>query len=289
VSRDPRQLYLDLLKQCLTFMLWDARDGSRHELRARRRFGYAVALRDVRGWQRVVRGARFSWSLVKSAWTPLNPADRAEGRDWPALAHTMVGTARLDNVQACVEDILRDRVPGDLVETGVWRGGVAIFMRAILACHGDTGRLVWVADSFAGLPRPDDHSYPADRGYDLSGIASLAVPLDEVRDNFRKYGLLDDQVEFLAGWFKDTLPAAPIERIAVLRLDGDLYESTILALEHLYPKLSPGGYVIVDDYVNSPPCQQAVNDYRAAHDIVEEIVQIDWSGVYWRKAASPRP
>jgi O-methyltransferase len=110
----------------------------------------------------------------------------------------------------------------------------------------------------------------------------LAVPESEVRANFERYGLLDDQVRFLPGWFKDTLHNAPIEQISVLRLDGDLYESTIQALDGLYPRLSPGGFCIIDDY-QLPYCRQAVADYRDKHGITSEIVDIDGSGVLWRK------
>ena len=166
---------------------------------------------------------------------------RAEGLDWPARAHTMIGLKRLANVRECVETALAEGVPGDLIETGAWRGGTTIFMRAVLKVHGVTDRLVWVADSFAGLPAPDAERYPRDQGDQLQAFPQLAVPLDRVRDNFRRYGLLDEQVRFLEGWFRDTLPNAPIERLAVLRLDGDLYESTIQAFESLYDRLSVGG------------------------------------------------
>ncbi len=105
-----------------------------------------------------------------------------------------------------------------------------------------------------------------------------------MQDNFRRYGLLDDQVRFLKGWFRDTLPDAPIERLAVLRLDGDLYESTIQALECLYDRLSAGGYVIVDDYGNVAGCRQAVHDFRAQRGINDPIRPIDWAGVYWRRS-----
>ena len=151
----------------------------------------------------------------------------------------MVGRLRLDNVHACVERALAEGVPGDLMETGVWRGGVTIFMRAILAAYGVTDRTVWVADSFAGLPPPRPDRYPADRGFDLSNVRYLAVSRAQVEENFARYGLLDTQVQFLEGWFRDTLPEAPSERLAVLRLDGDLYESTHDALVHLYDGLSP--------------------------------------------------
>ena len=263
---DLRDLYLDLMKQCLTFMLWDAKDGSLLEMRGGPVYALAI------GVKRLLR-------LVK----PLDPALRAGGRDWPALAHTMVGTKRLDNVRDCVEDVLRNRVPGDLIEAGVWRGGVTIFMRAILRAHGVRDRTVWVADSFAGMPRPDSARYPEDGCYDLSGFKSLAVPVGEVRANFARYGLLDGQVAFLEGWFRDTLPAAPIERLAVMRLDGDYYQSTMEALTYLYPRLSPGGFVILDDYFVLSPCRKAVDEFRASHGITEELLDIDGTAAYWRK------
>jgi O-methyltransferase len=202
-------------------------------------------------------------SLADWLYDQFDEPVRAEGRDWPARAQTMIGLKRLANVWECVESVLADNVTGDLIETGVWRGGTTIFMRAILKVHGVTDRLVWVADSFAGLPPPDLARYPLDRGITLHQFPQLAITLERVRDNFRRYGLLDEQVRFLKGWFRDTLPDAPIERLAVLRLDGDLYESTIQALDGLYDRLSAGGYVIVDDYGNVAGCRQAVHDFRA--------------------------
>jgi hypothetical protein len=209
---------------------------------------------------------------------------RQEGGGWPQVAHTMIGLRRLDNLQFCVEDVLARGVPGDLMETGVWRGGACIFMRAILKAHCVSDRRVWVADSFEGLPKPDSRKYPADAGLRLHTMPALAVSLEEVMQNFQEYGLLDEQVRFLKGWFRDTLPKAPVERLAVLRLDGDMYESTIEALEHLYPRLSTGGYLIVDDYGAVPACRRAVDDFRQAHGINEKIAEIDWSGVCWQRA-----
>jgi O-methyltransferase len=200
------------------------------------------------------------------------------------VSHTMIGRKRLNNLEHCLAHIVADAVPGDLIETGVWRGGASIFMRGFLRAHGIEDRLVWVADSFAGLPAP---SRPEDAGYDLSSAAwpGLAVSLEAVQALFRRYGLLDDHVRFLKGWFKDTLPTAPIDRLALLRLDGDLYESTIDALEALYAKVSSGGYVIVDDYFSMPPCAQAVDDFRRRHGIGDALITIDRQGVYWRKSA----
>jgi hypothetical protein len=206
---------------------------------------------------------------------------------WPAFAHTMIGAPRLNNVQFCVESVIADDVPGDLIETGVWRGGTTIFMRALLKAHGVTDRRVWVADSFAGLPPPNVAEYPSDAGLDLYTYSELAIPLEEVRGNFERYGLLDEQVRFVKGWFRDTLPNAPIEELAVVRLDGDLYESTMDGLVNLYPKLSPGGYCIIDDYGHIDACRKAVDDYRDAHDIDETILEIDGAGSYWRRDARP--
>jgi hypothetical protein len=208
---------------------------------------------------------------------------RENGVDWPSRAHTMVGIKRLENLRACARSVFEDGVPGDFMETGVWRGGATIFMRALLAAYDDPARAVWVADSFAGLPAPDPVAYPADAGDRLHLEAPLAVSLAEVRENFSRYGLLDERVRFVPGWFRDTLPACPVERLALLRLDGDMYESTIVALEALYPRLSVGGYVIVDDYGAIAACKQAVDDYRARNGIHDEIHSIDWTGVFWKR------
>jgi O-methyltransferase len=196
----------------------------------------------------------------------------------------MIGMQRLTSLQRCVETVLAEGVVGDLVECGVWRGGASILMRAVLAAYGDETRRVWLADSFAGVPPPDTVNYKADKGIRLHRHANvLGVPEAEVRANFERYGLLDEQVRFLPGWFKDTLADAPIEQISVLRLDGDLYESTIQSLDALYPRLSSGGYCIIDDYHVFSACEQAVADYRQKHQISAEIVEIDGTGVLWRK------
>lgn len=213
-----------------------------------------------------------------------DPAARELGRDWPLTALSMIGTRRMDNLRWVCEMAIRDGIAGDFVETGVWRGGSCIFMRAVLQAHGAADRDVWVCDSFEGLPPPDASQFPADTGLMLNEYAGLAISLDEVQENFRRFGLLDERVHFVKGWFKDTLHKAPIERIAVLRLDGDLYQSTIEALEALYPKVSSGGYVVVDDYGAFDACKQAVHDYLGAHERGEvTITDIDGIGAWFRK------
>lgn len=208
---------------------------------------------------------------------------RAGGEVWPGYADTMVGRKRLDNLEFCVRNVLADKIPGDVIETGVWRGGSCIFMRGLLAAFGVTDRKVFVADSFEGLPKPDVSKYPVDKGDILHQFDFLAVSEAQVRANFARYGLLDEQVVTIKGFFADSLPHAPIDKLAILRLDGDMYSSTMDALNALYDKLSPGGYCIVDDYV-LPTCERAITDFRSAHGITEPLITIDNIAKYWRKA-----
>ncbi len=220
---DSRSAYLDLLRRDLT------------------RYGQDELV--PVGWYRLGRPLFNARNFVLVRKRPFNAYARDRGLDWPADALTMIGMQRLTSLQHCVETVLAEDVPGDLVECGVWRGGAAILMRAVLSAYGDQTRRVWLADSFAGVPPPDPANYQADKGIKLHRHANvLGISEAEVRANFERYGLLDEQVRFLPGWFKDTLADAPIDQIAVLRLDGDLYESTIQSLDALYPACRPGGF-----------------------------------------------
>ena len=276
VTRDS---YIELLKDCLTASLYDESawrviEGSRtpEEKSLKHPFRFFNGL--IRHW--IVSLCR-SRSILLVEERPYEAAQRIEGRDWPCFGYTMVGRQRLDNVQVCIEDILRNKVPGDLIETGAWRGGTTIFMRAVLKAHGVTDRTVWVADSFEGLPAPASDT----DGDDLSGVKYLKVPLEKVKANFARFDLLDDRVKFLKGYFCDTLPNAPIERLAILRLDGDLYSSTMDSLRNLYHRVSPGGYVIVDDYHSWASCREAVTDFLGENKIDTEIRTVA-DGAYWK-------
>ena len=206
-----------------------------------------------------------------------------QGQTGPSFGFTLLGTKRLDNLQYCVETAIKDGIAGDLIETGVWRGGASILMRAVLEAYPHEERKVYLADSFEGLPAPDVANYPVDRGDLHHKYNYLAVSQQEVENNFESYGLLDEKVVFLKGWFKDTMPAAPMDKLAVMHLDGDMYESTMEVLVNLYPKLSPGGFCIIDDYA-LPRCRKAVNDYRKEHQINDEVIKVDFTGIYWRKS-----
>ncbi|MBW8484305.1 TylF/MycF/NovP-related O-methyltransferase [Actinomadura parmotrematis] len=234
--------------------------------------------------------------------TPWRPGDRFDaaarraGADWPSRAHTMVGLARLDHLEALVGRILADGVPGDLLEAGVARGGTTIFLRGLLKAHGRTDRTVWAADSFRGFPRPGEPGGDSPLAGRIAGALAGAAAdsayarflrgtsLAEVRHAFDTYGLLDERVRFLPGWFGDTLPAAPVDRLALLRLDADLYGSTRDALAALYPKVAAGGYVVVDDYLVIDECRAAVHDHLDAAGETADLEEIDHSAVFWRKA-----
>jgi hypothetical protein len=202
--------------------------------------------------------------------------------DLPPWPMTMIGSQRLGNVEQCIRRVIDDDVPGDFIETGVWKGGTTIFMRGILKALGVTDRRVYVADSFEGLPPPDPAKYPADRESVFHLWSELAVDVATVKENFARFGLLDDQVEFVKGWFRDTLPALRGHTWAVIRLDGDLYESTMDALENLYAGLSVGGWLIVDDY-EIEACRRAVTEFRVSRSIADPIKEIDGYGVCWQK------
>lgn len=205
---------------------------------------------------------------------------REQGWDWPSAAPSMIGLKRMENARSECERVIKAGVPGDFMETGVWRGGAVMMMRAVLKAYGITNRRVFAADSFAGLPPPTEGVAP-DAGAEFHTWTDFAVSLDEVKANFARYGLLDDQVVFIEGLFKDTLPTAPVVQLAVLRLDGDMYESTRDGIVNLYPKLSPGGTLIADDYYLFKAHRAAVDEYRAAHGITEPIIRIDEFGAYW--------
>ena len=268
-------LYLDLLAKTLSFSLWPEPP---HPLHLGNEFRPNLRRTAVSAISKALH--RFGLDLTKRV--SYNQHHRDHGLVFPLYAETMIGAKRLANIRTCAETVLRDDIPGDFIETGAWRGGACIFMRAILKAHGVTTRRVFVADLFEGLPRPDPEKFPVDAGDKHHLNTFLVASLESVQDSFLKYGLLDEQVVFLKGYFSDTLPKAEIDKLALLRLDGDMYGSTMDALANLYAKLQPGGFCIIDDY-DLGGAHQAVNDFRASNSIVAPLTSIDQTGVFWRK------
>ena len=271
------ELYVNLLKQCLTRKIFET-----------------DALVDVMGWPEggALGSPEDVWRVLReNKMRIVRPANRQElegyrtGEKWHPYADTMIGVQRLDNVHELASRVIEAGVPGDLVEAGVWRGGVLALMRAILRAQNQSDRHVWGFDSFKGLPDPDLERYPQDAQMDRDAnyLPHIGVTKEDVERNIRKYGLLDEGITLVEGWFKDTLPNANVEKIALLRLDGDMYESTMDSLEYLEPKVSQGGFIIIDDYNSWEPCKAAVHDYREKKGIDASINPIDWTGIWWQK------
>ena len=271
-------LYIDLLKRCLTASLYEESSWVLLHGPMKVESGLVPYIqRSILSFLRT-KGLR----LVRTSGT--DPSLRSKGRDWPLFGMTMVGTCRLENVQSCVESVLAEGIPGDFVETGVWRGGTCILAKALFREHGADERSVWCCDSFEGMPIPSGKDKSINANSDFSDRDYLAVSQEQVQENFERFGLLDNRVHFVKGWFSQSLPKASIGRIAVLRMDGDLYDSTMDAMNNLYDKVSIGGYLIVDDYLSWPGCKQAIDEFRESRNIPDPLMPIDDDGVFWRKS-----
>jgi Macrocin-O-methyltransferase (TylF)/Coenzyme PQQ synthesis protein D (PqqD) len=270
-----RRSYLDLLKRTLVNLVYPE-DAVRID---------SALGGTVNGDIRLLRDVRYARPDVYDEVV----ASKLEGGVDPfagtKFAHTMIGLSGLDNLERCAHRVFADGVQGDFLEAGVCYGGASIFMRALQVAYGEEERATWLADTFAGVP-PPTHEVDREHELDLTEerVPWMAASLETVRDNFATYDLLSDQVRFLPGLFADTLPGAPVERLAILRVDGDLYSSTRDALDALYDRVSDGGYVIVDDYGCLDPCRIAVDDFIAERGLDVELHQVDWTRVCWRKS-----
>ena len=218
---------------------------------------------------------------------PLDLHQRDIGAEWPMVALTMVGSLRLSHVAYVLARVIEDRVPGDFIECGAWRGGASLMASLSLRLLEESHlRQVHVADSFEGLP---EKRYADSPGWDgWHRLDYLRVSRQEVERNYQAFGIdvvgqspSQHGVHFHEGYFVDSLPRArqpggalsdqEARPLAVIRLDGDMYDSVMDVLFHLYDRLSIGGWVVLDDYPDVGETQQAVDDFRAWHDIEEPI------------------
>ena len=250
-QEELRSRYLDLMRDCLTGAIYD---------------DPALAMSTDGGLR------------------PYDPATRELGMDWPARAHSMIGRKRMLQLQRAAEFVIERQVPGDLIETGVWRGGASILMRGVLAAwrrHRPerVGRRLVRRAADAGR-RTD----PIDRAQ----RSRLPRPRDlgrKGRGNFALYDLLDDQVRFLDGCFSDSLRGADQQargappRRRPLRVDDGRARGPLR-------QGRPRGFVIVDDYGVFPNCRAAVADFRGERGIHERIYNIDGSGVFWQRGVA---
>ncbi len=266
-----QERYLDLIKRFLIRYEFDEEIIEYRDLRSTTKFRHGLKMLlkflpdDV-------------FVLEKSKKRELS--ERLEGKDWPVTAESMIGLKRMNQLHDALRVIENEDIPGDIVETGIWRGGALIFAASFLEIYGVKGRKIFGCDSFEGLPKPST-AYPVDLGDIHYQFDYLSVAIEQVRRNLKKYNVSLDSVTLVKGWFSDTLHKLDTDKVAILRLDGDMYSSTIEALEALYHKVAPGGFVIIDDF-SLKGANQAIVDFLNQRSIAVEFVKIDDTASYFR-------
>lgn len=213
---------------------------------------------------------------LKESTTEAQLVGRINGLHW--AGYTMIGLRRLDNLQYCIEQVVKNNIPGAIVEAGVWKGGAMIFATAVLQTLG-ADRSVYVCDAFEGLfPKP---IHECDEWTEKNDFSPLSVTIEKVKENFNTFGYLTPNVCFKHGWFSDTLPSIT-EPISVLRIDGDTYQSTMDTLV-LEPQIPSGGYIIMDDWAIESS-KKAFLDYFKDRGVTEEdTIPVDTLSRYWKK------
>jgi O-methyltransferase len=202
------------------------------------------------------------------------------------VPHTMVGLRRLRNLDRLVGLLDAEGVAGDVVECGTCNGGSGALLASV-ACRSPMRRHTWLLDSFAGMPPAGPQDGPDAAAY----TGTCKGSLDRVRDVLHRAGVSASAFTLVPGWFHETLPTLPGGTIALLHIDADWYDSVRVCLEHLYDRVCPGGYVVLDDYGYWQGCRTAWQQFRQARGLDVELNPVDGIGVWFRKpnAASPAP
>jgi O-methyltransferase len=195
--------------------------------------------------------------------------------------YSMCAYNEIKQTQDLLVDVINNNIEGSLVETGVWRGGIGMWMQAILKYY-NVRKDIWLFDMFGLFPEPI-HEKDKYINNIIKFLFANPPTVDDVRNNFRKMDLLDSNIKFVVGEFKNTVPVSKINNIALLRLDGDHYDSTMIVLENYYWNISKGGYCIIDDYNNEHiACRNAVDEFRLKHSINNKIIDTHGGSVYWQ-------
>ncbi|XWV25715.1 macrocin o-methyltransferase [Tupanvirus soda lake] len=194
--------------------------------------------------------------------------------------YSMCDTNKINQMKFLLDNVIKKNINGSIVETGVWKGGMGMWIKCILKYHNDC-RDVWLFDTFKYFP---NSQYQTD--INIHGITNILFEkmpsADNVKYNFQKFGLLDDKIHIVPGNFNDTLSLVNPGKIAILRLDSDYYDSTLYVLEMYYWRVVKGGYVVIDDYNNNHVgCKKAVNDFRSKYNIINSIYDAHNESIYW--------
>ena len=215
----------------------------------------------------------FGWRQI-AIWDKVHP-------------YTMTGPIRIYSLIEAVRYIVKNDIPGDFLECGVYKGGSMMAVALTLMSMGVSDRKLWLFDTFAGMPKPEDvdvnfRGKPAIEKFSRHRIDDesstwVNVPLEDVRDAMRLTGYPEKNINYIKGMVEDTIPGQAPELLALLRLDTDWYRSTKHEMVHLYPRVSSKGVVIVDDYAFFKGAQKAVDEYLAENDLRPMLHRIDYS------------
>jgi O-methyltransferase len=192
--------------------------------------------------------------------------------------YTLVDPDRIKNLYALAHRVEAERIPGDVIECGVYNGGTAAVL-ARSATHSRIKRTLWLFDSFQGMPETTEVDGLEAKEY----VGQVLGSTKKVREVLRKAGADLDRVKIVEGWFQDTFPTAPISQIALLNIDADWYESVKLCLETFYDRIVPGGFVSIDDYGHWPGCRRAVDEFFAARRLRYTLQEVDYTARWFQK------
>lgn len=207
---------------------------------------------------------------------------------WKVSDYTQTSPERLYALYQAVCYVTKHQIPGDIVECGVWRGGSMMAIAYTLLELKDTSRDLYLFDTFEGMSQPDEKDVSVtgssaetlmkkNRKTDPNSVWCYA-PLEAVQLAIHGVGYPPDKVHFIKGKVEDTIPDHAPESISLLRLDTDWYESTRHEMIHLFPRISPGGVIIIDDYGHWLGARQAVDEYLEANQIKLLLNRIDYTG-----------
>lgn len=237
--------------------------------------------------------AKLGYRLEKCDFSrpPLDMDKEFEEVCFSAKAYTLTSVERMYALYKAIEYIVNANIQGDIVETGVWKGGSMMLTALALQKFGDTKRKIYLYDTYEGMTRPSEkdimiaNKYPAQKKWDdiqknkdYKDIWFCRAPLEEVKKNLKTTNYPEDRFIFVKGDVEETIPKVMPEHIAILRLDTDWYASTKHALKHLFPRLVPGGVLIIDDYGHWQGAKEAVDEYFKRQQTTPFFIRVDKTG-----------
>lgn len=199
------------------------------------------------------------------------------------LPYTLISPERIANLYRLALHIEREQIPGDVVECGVCNGGSAAIL-ARTATHSRLQRTVWLFDSFQGMPEVTEHDAVGADGHTAqSHVRQEVGDITRVKEVLNRVGADMARVRILPGWFHDTFSTATMERIAILNIDADWYESVKLCLQTFYDRVVQGGFISFDDYGHWPGCRKAVDEFFQTRKMPYNLTKVDYTAHWFRK------